>query len=63
MNDQQRISFGIDLLEIKQSLDTAVEAAGGDTRIVCSLDRLYDMSVFELLCTLANNKVRFTYVG
>lgn len=60
MND--RISFGTDLLEIKQSLDVAVEQAGGCPQMVCSLDNLHNKSVFELLCTLASNKIRFVYI-
>jgi len=61
MDDKDRCLFGIALLEMKQSLDTAVSLAGGDPNVVCSLDRLSHMTVFEFMCHLASNNVRFEY--
>lgn len=62
MIDDDRISFGISLLEMKCSLDEAVKAAGGDSTVVCSLYCLRNMTAFELLCHLAANNIRFEHV-
>ena len=63
MNDVDRQNFGTAILEIKESLDQAVEQAGGNPAAVGSLDRLTSMTAFELLCTLSTNSIRFVYNG
>lgn len=62
MNDTDRHNFGIALLEMVASLHKAVGEAGGDPLVAFNVGELQTMTVFELMCILAANNVRFTHI-
>ena len=57
MTDKERLHFARDLLDIQRSLHDAVTEAGG----IINSEYLQNMTVLELMCTLASNNIRFVY--
>lgn len=58
MRDKERATLVRDFIEIKSSLDKAMDKAGGAP---LSIDQLEEMTALDLLVHLATNKVRFVY--
>ena len=58
MRDKERATLVRDFIEIKSSLDKAMDKAGGAP---FSIDQLEEMTVLDLLVHLATNKVKFVY--
>ena len=57
--DAQREEYGEALLKTFKSMEKAFAQAGG----VCpDIDRLKNMSVFEFLCMIAPNGIRFEHI-
>jgi hypothetical protein len=60
MNDKKNLIIGASMLQIKESLDVAMDRAGGSE---FNVQRLSEMSALELLSLLSTNNIAFIFLG